>query len=82
MHYKWNQIDPQSAGILKFLITMLCFTLFMYYWHSHPKLAFISGVCVGVLLGWAIPPRSSLRQLAIAVFAALVLGTALTMLQH
>lgn len=81
MHYRWNQLDPQSALILRGTITVLCFSLFMHYWRSHPDLAFISGLCIGVFLGWAVPPRPSLKQLAVAVSGALVLGAALTMLR-
>lgn len=51
MRYKWNQIDSQSAVILKWLMTMLCFGLFMHYGPSHPKLAVVSDLCIGVLLG-------------------------------
>jgi len=82
MHYKWNQVDPQSAVILKWLMAVLCFSLFVHFWHSHPKLPLVLGLCIGVLLGWAIPPRPSLKQLAIMVIATLALGAALTILQR
>ena len=61
MLYRWNQVDPYSAAILRCLITMLCLSLFMHYWRSHPNLAFVSGLCIGVFLGWAIPPLQDHR---------------------
>jgi Na+-translocating ferredoxin:NAD+ oxidoreductase RnfD subunit len=82
MLYRWNQVDPQSAIILKWLVAMLCIFLFEFYWRSHPSMALTAGLCVGVLMGQIIPPRLSWGRLIIAVSGALVLGTALTMLHR
>src|SRR3974377_2165850 len=65
MLYRWNQIDPQSAVILKTLVAMLCTSLARFYFgRSHPIMALTAGLSIGVLLGQAIPPRLSLRRLA------------------
>ena len=81
MHYRWNQVDPQSPVILRGTITVLGVSRFSTT-ALHQTLAFISGLCIGVSLGWAVPPRPSLKQLAVAVAGALILGTALTMLHR
>jgi hypothetical protein len=79
MLYKWNQLDPQSASIFKWLITILCCSVTTaYFLRGHPYLALITGLFAGVLLGQTIPPRLSLRRLALTLAAVLALGGVLT----
>ena len=80
--YRWNQADPQSATILKWLIVMLSIGLTEFYWRSQPSMALTSGLCIGVLIGQIVPPRLTLGRLIIAVSGALVLGAALTVLHR
>jgi hypothetical protein len=68
--YRWNQIDPQSGAILTSTVVMLCISFASRYFSpSHPYAAFATGACVGLLLGQTIPPRLSLRRLAINLLA-------------
>jgi len=68
--YRWNQIDPQSSALLTSIVVMLCISLASRYFSpSHPYAALATGACVGLLLGQAIPPRLSLRRLAINLLA-------------
>jgi hypothetical protein len=78
MLYRWNQIDPGSAAVLIGLVVMLCTSLAsIYLWPSHPFAALATGVCIGVLVGQAIPPRLSLRRLALNVLVLLGLASLL-----
>jgi hypothetical protein len=75
MLYRWNQIDPASGAILISLIVMLCTSLAsIYLWPTHPLRALATGLCIGVLFGQAIPPRLSLRRLALNLSALLALA--------
>ena len=82
MIYRWNQVDPQSATVLKWLIGMLCMFLFEFYWRSHTSIALTLGLCTGVLIGQIIPPRLSLGRLIITVSGVLAVGIVLTMLHR
>jgi hypothetical protein len=78
MLYRWNQIDPSSAAILKTLVLGLCPSLAGFYFGwSHPHMVLTTGLCIGVLLGQAIPPRLSLRRLVITLLALAVFGSLL-----
>ena len=75
MLYRWNQIDPGSGAVLTGLVVMLCTSLAStHLWPSHPFMALSAGLCSGVLVGQAIPPRLSLRRLALHLFALLALA--------
>jgi hypothetical protein len=79
MLYRWNQVDPGSSAILTSLVVMLCASLAStHLWPSHPFMALSAGLCVGVLVGQAIPPRLSLRRLALNLLALLALAGLLT----
>ena len=70
-------MDSQSAAILRTLVLMLCVSLAVHFWRAHPDIALTLGLCVGVLVGQAIPPRLSLRRLAMTISAVLVFGAVL-----
>jgi len=75
MLYKWNQIDPYSGAVLISLVAMLCALLARrYIWPSHPLMALTTGGCIGVLVGQAIPPRLSLRRLALNLLVLVALA--------
>jgi hypothetical protein len=78
MLYRWNQIDPGSGAILISLVVMLCTSLASHYlWPSRPFLALTTGLCIGILVGQAIPPRLSLRRLALNLLALVALASLL-----
>ena len=75
MLYRWNQIDPASGAVLISLIVMLSTSLAsIYLWPTHRFMALATGLCIGVLVGAAIPPRLSLRRLALNLLALLALA--------
>ena len=77
MLYRWNQLDPHSSSILKALVAMLCTSLISaHFLRSHPNLALPTGLCAGVLLAQIIPPRFSLRRLAVTLAVVAALGSA------
>jgi len=71
--YRWNQIDPSSAVVLRWPVTVLCTWLALQFLRSHPFIALNTGWCMGALLGCAIPPRPSLRRLVLTRLAFLAI---------
>jgi len=69
--------DTTATGVLKCILAILPFSLFLVLWPRHQRLAMSLGLALGVVCAQLIPPRLSIRSMLLCAAAAAIIGAAL-----